>query len=151
MSSIHVDSAGVYDLPAIARGGQELLDQLPWRTETLDVTARVRDLYHVLSTDPSWGLLVTRDEDILTGFVLVNLSHHPMLPSLRNVREAALWVHPRYRHKGYGPALVKAMIKWGRDRGARGYIYGGLRKATSRSSREWVVWRAIPGEKVTHD
>lgn len=135
------------DIPAIARGCLDLYENTPWKT--IDMAPMVPDMAHLLWTrlqqDPSWALFVAEDDSIIAGFMGVELTTHYLHPTLRIVREWAMWVHPKYRGKKVAWELMQIVKAWGVINQAKGVLYSKVltKVRPKRGPVEIYIWEEL--------
>lgn len=96
-----------------------------------DTTYLAAWIIATLKSNPSYACFVAEDEGRLIGVCGVQLTVHPLVPTMPYLEEWALWVSARYRGGSVTRHLWRAASRWAKDRGARGRM------------RHRSTWRAL--------
>jgi GNAT superfamily N-acetyltransferase len=117
-----VDVARPEDVQALVELVAQLFRDDAGRYGThVDISWPIReglDHYTALSANPSWLLLVARDDDMIIGMLVGHVSEPS--PTRQPVRFAvlqSLYVETEYRSRGIGGLLTQRFLDWAREHG----------------------------------
>lgn len=99
--------------------------------------------------DPKQILLIADHGDGEFGAVCwAQIVSHDLMPGLTYLHEKALYVRPQYRGLGFGKAIWREAVRWGKEQDAYGYVYGKITMKRSKTMVEEVIWHVYEREAV---
>ena len=110
------------DMTAVVELMFALQQETHWRKFEMSAAHVEATIVRWLTESGQHALFIAEDDGALVGLCGGEITSNPFFPHVPFVQEWAWYVRPEYRQNGAGPALLRALYRWGKARGARGGV-----------------------------